>query len=149
MDVATTKLLSIHVSALLPPTSTELDVPHIVQVAAVLGVGLVYQGTAHRHMAEVLLSEIGKYSMVYQGTPHIHHLIHDNRILTNVLRNYQLFVEVLKYWFIFPQVVPPALRWRTVMTGSRLLKYWFIFSQVVPPVLRWRTVMTGSRLLKC
>ena len=33
---------------------------HIVQVAAVLGVGLVYQGTAHRHMAEVLLSQIGK-----------------------------------------------------------------------------------------
>ena len=29
-------------------------------MAAVLGVGLVYQGTAHRHMAEVLLSEIGK-----------------------------------------------------------------------------------------
>ena len=65
---------------------------HIVQVAAVLGVGLVYQGTAHRHMAAVLLSEIGKYSMVYQGTPHRHHLIHDNRILTNVLRNYQLLV---------------------------------------------------------
>lgn len=60
MDVATTKLLSIHVSALLPPTSTELDVPHIVKVAAILGIGLVYQGTAHRHIAEVLLSEIGR-----------------------------------------------------------------------------------------
>jgi len=60
MDVGTTKLLSIHISALLPPTSTELDVPHIVKVAAILGIGLVYQGTAHRHIAEVLLSEIGK-----------------------------------------------------------------------------------------
>lgn len=60
MDVGTTKLLSIHISALLPPTSTELDVPHIVKVAAVLGIGLVYQGTAHRHIAEVLLSEIGE-----------------------------------------------------------------------------------------
>ncbi|CAH1791675.1 unnamed protein product [Owenia fusiformis] len=60
MDLATTKLLSIHVDALLPPSSTELDVPHIVQVAAVLGVGLVYQCTAHRHIAEVLLSEIGR-----------------------------------------------------------------------------------------
>ena len=29
-------------------------------VAAVLGVGLVYQATAHRHIAEVLLSEIGQ-----------------------------------------------------------------------------------------
>ena len=59
MDVATTRLLSIHVSALLPPTSTELEVPHNVQVAAILGVGLVYQGTAHTHIAEVLLNEIG------------------------------------------------------------------------------------------
>ena len=59
MDVSTIRLLSIHVAALLPPTSTELDIPHNVQVAAVLSVGLVYQGTAHRHIAEVLLSEIG------------------------------------------------------------------------------------------
>ena len=62
MDVATTRLLSIHVAALLPPTSTELEVPHNVQVAAILGVGLVYQGTAHTHIAEVLLNEIGTYS---------------------------------------------------------------------------------------
>ena len=61
MDVATTRLLSIHVAALLPPTSTELEVPHNVQVAAILGVGLVYQGTAHTHIAEVLLNEIGTY----------------------------------------------------------------------------------------
>ncbi len=61
MDVATTRMLSIHLAALLPPTSTELDVPHNVQVAAILGVGLLYQGTAHRHIAEVLLSEIGQY----------------------------------------------------------------------------------------
>lgn len=59
MDMAITRLLSIHVPALLPPTSTELDVPHNVQVAAVVGIGLVYQGTAHRHTAEVLLAEIG------------------------------------------------------------------------------------------
>uniref|UniRef100_A0A8C8SU53 Anaphase-promoting complex subunit 1 n=1 Tax=Pelusios castaneus TaxID=367368 RepID=A0A8C8SU53_9SAUR len=60
MDMAITRLLSIHVPALLPPTSTELDVPHNVQVAAVIGIGLVYQGTAHRHTAEVLLAEIGR-----------------------------------------------------------------------------------------
>ena len=59
MDVATTRMLSIHLAALLPPTSTELEVPHNVQVTAMLGVGLLYQGTAHRHIAEVLLSEIG------------------------------------------------------------------------------------------
>ena len=62
MDVATTRLLSIHVATLLPPTSTELDISHNIQVAAVLGIGLLYQSTAHRHMAEVLLSEIGLLS---------------------------------------------------------------------------------------
>ncbi|KAL9954101.1 hypothetical protein ACROYT_G041596 [Oculina patagonica] len=60
MDVTTTKMLSIHIDALLPPTSAELDLPHSAQVAAILGVGLVYQGTAQRRMAEVLLSEIGR-----------------------------------------------------------------------------------------
>ncbi|XP_033102759.1 anaphase-promoting complex subunit 1-like [Anneissia japonica] len=60
MDVSVTKMLSIHIPALLPPTSTELDVPHVVQVSAVVGIGLVYQGTAHRRFAEVLLDEIGR-----------------------------------------------------------------------------------------
>lgn len=60
MDVNATKMLSIHVEALLPPTSIELDVGPNTQVAALLGVGLVYQGTGHRRIAEVLLSEIGK-----------------------------------------------------------------------------------------
>lgn len=64
MDMSVTRLLSIHVPALLPPTSTELDVPHNVQVAAVVGIGLVYQGTAHRHTAEVLLAEIGMQLIV-------------------------------------------------------------------------------------
>ena len=60
MDATCTKVLSIHIDALLPPTSAELDLPHSAQVAAILGIGLVYQGTAQRRMAEVLLSEIGK-----------------------------------------------------------------------------------------
>lgn len=38
----------------------ELDVPQNLQIAGLLGIGLVYQGTAHRHMTEVLLSEIGR-----------------------------------------------------------------------------------------
>ncbi|XP_037073277.1 anaphase-promoting complex subunit 1-like [Pollicipes pollicipes] len=60
MDVNTTKLLSIHVESLLPPTSRELDIAHSIQVAAVLGVGLVYQGSNNRHMAEVLLREMSR-----------------------------------------------------------------------------------------
>ena len=60
MDHATMKVLSIHLPAMLPPTSTELNVPHNVQVAAILGVGLMFQATAHRHTAEILLAEIGR-----------------------------------------------------------------------------------------
>lgn len=54
------KMLSIHLPAMLPPTSTELNLSHNVQVAAILGVGLVFQGTGDRHTADILLAEIGK-----------------------------------------------------------------------------------------
>lgn len=60
MDTATTKLLSLHIECMLPPTSLELDIDQNTQIAALLGIGLVYQGSAHRHIAEVLLSEMGK-----------------------------------------------------------------------------------------
>lgn len=59
-DTKTTKLLSVHIEALLPPTAVELDIPQNVQVASLMGIGLVYEGTAKRHIAEVLLQEIGR-----------------------------------------------------------------------------------------
>ncbi|KAK6293745.1 hypothetical protein J4Q44_G00360710 [Coregonus suidteri] len=64
MDMSITRLLSIHIPALLPPTSTDLDVPHNVQVAAMLGIGLVNQDTGHRHNAEVCSPEIGRLPLV-------------------------------------------------------------------------------------
>ncbi|XP_058812243.1 anaphase-promoting complex subunit 1 [Topomyia yanbarensis] len=60
MDTKTTKLLSVHIEALLPPTAVELDISQNIQVASIMGIGLVYQGTAKRHIAEVLLQEIGR-----------------------------------------------------------------------------------------
>lgn len=60
MDVQATKLMSIHLEALLPPTSIEMDHQQSILVAALLGVGLVYQGTAHNHYSQVLLNEIGE-----------------------------------------------------------------------------------------
>ena len=60
MDMSAIKILSIHVEALLPSSSTELDVPSVVEVAAVLGIGFLYQGSGHRHISEVLLGEIGR-----------------------------------------------------------------------------------------
>ncbi|XP_055586614.1 anaphase-promoting complex subunit 1 [Uranotaenia lowii] len=60
MDTKTTKLLSVHIEALLPPTAVELDISQNIQVASLMGIGLVYQGTAKRHIAEILLQEIGR-----------------------------------------------------------------------------------------
>ncbi|XP_061376792.1 anaphase-promoting complex subunit 1 isoform X2 [Danaus plexippus] len=60
MDVQATKMMSIHLEPLLPATSVELDIQQGILVAALLGVGLLYQGTAHAHYARVLLAEIGK-----------------------------------------------------------------------------------------
>ncbi|CAK1583078.1 unnamed protein product [Parnassius mnemosyne] len=60
MDVQATKMMSIHLEPLLPPTSIELDIQQNILVAALLGVGLIYQGTCHAHYAQVLLNEIGK-----------------------------------------------------------------------------------------
>ena len=62
MHAAIAKMLCLHIPALHPPTFTELEleVPAVVQTAALLGVGLLYQGSAHRLMTEVLLGEIGR-----------------------------------------------------------------------------------------
>lgn len=65
MDVQATKMMSIHLEPLLPATSIELDIQQGILVAALLGVGLLYRGTAHAHYAQVLLNEIGTYR-----TPH-------------------------------------------------------------------------------
>ncbi|KAL4715619.1 hypothetical protein ACJJTC_006198 [Scirpophaga incertulas] len=60
MDVQVTKMMSIHLEPLLPPTSIELDIQQNILVAALMGVGLLYQNTGHIHYAQVLLNEIGK-----------------------------------------------------------------------------------------
>ena len=60
MDAQVAKMLCIHVPEMLPPTAAELDVAPAVQTAALLGIGLTFQGSAHRRMTEVLLEEIGR-----------------------------------------------------------------------------------------
>lgn len=60
MDSKTTKMLSVHIEALLPSTTLELDISQNIQISALMGIGLVYQGSAKRHIAEVLLQEIGR-----------------------------------------------------------------------------------------
>ncbi|GBP50317.1 Anaphase-promoting complex subunit 1 [Eumeta japonica] len=60
MDAQATKMMSIHLEPMLPPTAVELDIQHNILVAALFGVGLLYEGTGHAHYAHVLLHEIGK-----------------------------------------------------------------------------------------
>ncbi|KAK9766803.1 Anaphase-promoting complex subunit 1 [Basidiobolus ranarum] len=60
MDTTVTKLLAIHIPPLLPPDSSDIHLSPLTQAASLLGMGLVYLGTTHRRMVEVMLKEIGK-----------------------------------------------------------------------------------------
>lgn len=57
-DPLLTKIMSLHVHALLPHGSRELHSTPLVQAASLLGIGLLYLGSGHRRMADVALSEI-------------------------------------------------------------------------------------------
>jgi len=60
MDLATRKMLCLHIPSLLPQNISEYDHAPAVQNAAVVGIGLLYMGTVHRLMAEFLIGEIGR-----------------------------------------------------------------------------------------
>ena len=62
MDQDITRMLSIHVRSLQPESSMELEISPNVQTAAILSVGLLYQGTSNRHIVDVLLNEIERFS---------------------------------------------------------------------------------------
>ena len=58
MDQLITRLLSVHVTRMLPEGAAELNVSSITQTAGLIGIGLLYYDTQHRRMSEVMLSEI-------------------------------------------------------------------------------------------
>ncbi|KAB8532596.1 hypothetical protein FH972_025541 [Carpinus fangiana] len=58
MDSLVTRLLSVHVTRLLPPGAAELNLSSLTQTAGILGVGLLYYNSQHRRMSEVMLSEL-------------------------------------------------------------------------------------------
>lgn len=58
MDTLITRLLTIHVTRLLPPGAAELNVSPLTQTSGIMGVGLLYSNTQHRRMSEIMLSEI-------------------------------------------------------------------------------------------
>ncbi|KKA24826.1 20S cyclosome subunit (APC1/BimE) [Rasamsonia emersonii CBS 393.64] len=58
MDTLITRLLSVHVTRMLPQGAAELNLSPLTQTAGIMGIGLLYCNSQHRRMSEVLLSEI-------------------------------------------------------------------------------------------
>lgn len=58
MDRSVSKMLCLHLPSLLPAQFSDMDVPILSQTAALIGIGLLYQGTGHRLMTELLLNEL-------------------------------------------------------------------------------------------
>lgn len=61
MEPMITKLLSVHILALLPPGSNDLNLSAMTQAAGVVGVGLLHFQTGHRQMSEVMLKEVADH----------------------------------------------------------------------------------------
>ncbi|EXJ94671.1 hypothetical protein A1O1_03068 [Capronia coronata CBS 617.96] len=58
MDTLITRLLSVHVTRLLPPGAAELNLSPLTQTTGIMGIGLLYHNSQHRRMSEVMLLEI-------------------------------------------------------------------------------------------
>lgn len=58
MDGLIIRMLSVHITRMLPPGAAELNVSPITQTAGLVGIGLLYYNTQHRRMSEIMLSEI-------------------------------------------------------------------------------------------
>ena len=58
MDPLITRLISVHVMRMLPQGAAELNVSSPVQTAGLMAIGLMYCGTQHRRMSEVMMSEM-------------------------------------------------------------------------------------------
>ncbi|KAL9082781.1 MAG: hypothetical protein Q9159_006194 [Coniocarpon cinnabarinum] len=57
-DSLVTRLISVHVTRLLPPGAAQLNISPLTQTAGIMGVGMLYCNTQHRRMSEVMLSEL-------------------------------------------------------------------------------------------
>jgi anaphase-promoting complex subunit 1 len=57
-DPKITKLLSVHVAAMLPPGAADLKINIWIQTAGILAFGLLFYETRHRRTSEILLSEL-------------------------------------------------------------------------------------------
>ncbi|TDH70570.1 uncharacterized protein CCR75_005107 [Bremia lactucae] len=60
LERSVSKMLCLHVPSLLPSPFGGFSVPASTQIAALLGLGILYQGTGFRLMTELLLTEIAR-----------------------------------------------------------------------------------------
>ena len=58
MDPLITRLLSVHVTRMLPPGAAELNLSPLTQTTGIMSIGLLYCETQHRRMSEVMISEM-------------------------------------------------------------------------------------------
>lgn len=58
MDGLITRLLSVHVTRMLPRGAAELNLSPLTQTSGIMGIGLLYCNSQHRRMSEVMMSEI-------------------------------------------------------------------------------------------
>lgn len=68
MDTLITRLLSVHVTRMLPMGAAELNLSPLTQTAGIMGIGMLYCGSQHRRMSEVMLSEIENVEQDEQST---------------------------------------------------------------------------------
>ena len=58
MDSLITRLLSVHVTRMLPHGAADLNLSPLTQTSGIMGIGLLYCNSQHRRMSEVMMSEI-------------------------------------------------------------------------------------------
>ncbi|KAH6668128.1 hypothetical protein F5X68DRAFT_160130, partial [Plectosphaerella plurivora] len=58
MDSLITRLLSVHVTRMLPRGAAELNISPLTQTTGIMGIGLLYCESQHRRMSEIMMSEI-------------------------------------------------------------------------------------------
>ncbi|KAL8778377.1 MAG: hypothetical protein Q9213_007446 [Squamulea squamosa] len=69
MDGNITRLLSVHVTRMLPPGAAELNLSPLTQTSGIMGIGLLYCNSQHRRVSEIMLSEIENTAQEENANP--------------------------------------------------------------------------------
>ncbi|GKT90156.1 20S cyclosome subunit [Colletotrichum tofieldiae] len=69
MDSLITRLLSVHVTRMLPRGAAELNLSPLTQTTGIMGIGLLYCNSQHRRMSEIMMSEIEHFDEEDEDEP--------------------------------------------------------------------------------